>query len=176
MYYWKNLGCVQGVLLLFHFQFFIKKYGACSGRVPGVFRVCCFSFNSLIELGCVPGVFRACSGRVLGLVARQVENSKRITEMALIGIFIFQKMWGVFWAWSGCVGFASFLKKKSGACSGRVVFALIFKKKSGACSGRVPGVLFLLYFFEKNWGVFWACSVCSSVFSVLFLLTLWYFK
>ena len=71
----------------------------------------------------------------------------------------------------GRVVFASFLKKKSGACSGRVVFALILKKKSGACSGRVPGVLFLLYFFEKTWGVFWACSVCSSVFSVLFLLT-----
>ena len=46
----------------------------------------------------------------------------------------------------GRVVFASFLKKKSGACSGRVVFALIFKKKSGACSGRVPGVLFLLQF------------------------------
>ena len=35
----------------------------------------------------------------------------------------------------GHVVFASFLKKKSGACSGRVVFALIFKKESGACSG-----------------------------------------
>ena len=77
--------------------------------------------------------------------------------------------------WDGPTNQSAYVFLKiSGACSGRVLgvmFLLHLKKKSCACSGRVPGGLFLLQFFKKNWGVFRACSVCSSVFSVLCLVT-----
>ena len=62
---------------------------------------------------------------------------------------------------------------------GRVVFASFLKKKSGACSGRVPGVLFFLYFLKKNLGrvlgVFWACSgrVLGVLFFALILKNKW---
>ena len=100
------------------------------------------------------GVFRACFGRG----SKASSESKGITGMAPLinGVcsgcyssIIYQQIWGVFWACSGCVVFASFKKKILG------VF--------WACSG----CFFLLQFLKKTG----ACSVCSSVFSVLFLVT-----
>jgi hypothetical protein len=125
----------------------------CSGRVLGVFVLLnllkkSWAYSGLVFFAFILkknwGVFRACFGRG----SKASSESKGITGMAPLinGVcsgcyssIIYQQIWGVFWACSGCVVFASFKKKILGvfwACSGCIFFASILKKKLG----RVPGV------------------------------------